>query len=125
MMPSPPRRTGSANRSLNSSLKASRPVREGRNFCRMVSSRGLRRSAMCGMVLDKYVHLLDMPCYDPLFLLEYLKQLPYESDSDGDEFEGYLGPGDGTVIFSALSIALATMTKSLNLLPISPVRWTA
>ena len=36
---------------------------------------------------------------DPLFLLEYLKQLPYESDSDGDEFEGYLGPGDGTVIF--------------------------
>ena len=59
---------------------------------------------------------------DPLFLLEYLKQLPYESDSDGDEFEGYLGLVDGPVIFSALSIALATMTKSLNLLPIASVR---
>ena len=67
----------------------------------------------------------DILLSEPLFLLEYLKQLPYESDSDGDELEGYLGPGDGPVIFSALSIALATMTKSLNLLPIAPVRWIA
>ena len=36
-----------------------------------------------------------MACRDTLpsdtsFLLEYLEQLPYESDSDGDKFEGYL-----------------------------------
>ena len=67
----------------------------------------------------------DTLLFDPSFLLEYLEQLPYESDSGGDEFEGYLGPGDDHVIFSALSIVLATRTKSLNLLPIAPVRWTA
>ena len=39
---------------------------------------------------------------DTSFLLEYLEQLPYESDSDGDEFEGYLGPDDGPVIIRAI-----------------------
>ena len=33
-----------------------------------------------------------------LFLLDFLEQLPYKSDSDGDEFEGYLGPTGGSVI---------------------------
>ena len=42
---------------------------------------------------------------DPSFLLEYLEQLPYESDSDGDEFEGYLGPDDGPVIIRAIDYA--------------------
>ena len=35
---------------------------------------------------------------DPLFLFDYLEQLPYESDGDSDEFKGYLGPDDGPVI---------------------------
>ena len=39
---------------------------------------------------------------DPSFLLMYLEQLQYESDSDGDEFEGYLGPDDGSVIIRAI-----------------------
>ena len=56
---------------------------------------------------------------DPSFLLEWLEQLPYESDSDDDEFEGYLGANDDPV-----SIALVTRTKSLTLLPVTPVRWT-
>ena len=48
-----------------------------------------------------------MACRDTLpsdtsFLLEYLEQLPYESDSDGDKFEGYLGPDDGPVIIRAI-----------------------
>ena len=42
---------------------------------------------------------------DPSFLLEYLEQLPYESDSDGDEFEGYLGPDDGPVVIRAIDSA--------------------
>ena len=42
---------------------------------------------------------------DPSFLLEYLEQLPYESDSDGDEFEGYLGPDDGPVVIHAIDSA--------------------
>ena len=51
-----------------------------------------------------------MACRDTLpsdtsFLLEYLEQLPYESDSDGDEFEGYLGPDDGPVIIRAIDYA--------------------
>ena len=32
-----------------------------------------------------------------------LEQRPYESDSDGDEFEGYLGPDDGPVIIHAIN----------------------
>ena len=39
---------------------------------------------------------------DPSFLLKYLEQLQYESDSDGDEFEGYLDPDDGPVIIRAI-----------------------
>ena len=51
-----------------------------------------------------------MACRDTLpsdtsFLLEYLEQLPYESDSDGDKFEGYLGPDDGPVIIRAIDYA--------------------
>ena len=51
-----------------------------------------------------------MACRDTLpsdtsFLLEYLEQLPYESDSDGDEFEGYLGPDDGPLIIRAIDYA--------------------
>ena len=42
---------------------------------------------------------------DPSFLLEYLEQLPYESDSDGNEFEGHLGPDDGPVIIPAINSA--------------------
>ena len=42
---------------------------------------------------------------DPSFLLDYLEQLPYESDSDGDEFEGYLGPDDGPVIIRNIDSA--------------------
>ena len=78
----------------------------------------------------KHFHApISMACRDTLpsdtsFLLEYLEQLPYESDSDGDEFEGYLGPDDGPVIICSIDYA-ATSTKSFNLLPITPVRWTA
>ena len=43
---------------------------------------------------------------DTLFLLEYLEQLPYESDSDGDEFKGYLGPDDGPVIIRTINYAV-------------------
>ena len=43
--------------------------------------------------------------FDSSVLLEYLEQLPYESDSDGDEFEGYLGPDDGPVIIHAIDSA--------------------
>ena len=43
------------------------------------------------------VHRDTLPS-NPLFLLDYLEQLPYESDSDGDEFEGYLSPAGGPVI---------------------------
>ena len=51
-----------------------------------------------------------MACRDTLpsdtsFLLEYLEQLPYESDSDGDEFEGYLDPDDGPGIIRAIDYA--------------------
>ena len=35
---------------------------------------------------------------DPSFLLDYLEQLPYGSDSDGDEFEGYLDSAGGPII---------------------------
>ena len=50
---------------------------------------------------------ISMACRDTLpsdtsFLLEYLEQLPYESDSDGDKFEGYLGPDDGPVIIRTI-----------------------
>ena len=53
---------------------------------------------------------ISKACHDKLpsdtsFLLEYLEQLPYESDSDGDEFEGYLGPDDGPVIIRAIDYA--------------------
>ena len=54
---------------------------------------------------------ISTACRDTLpsdisFLLEYLEQLPYESDSDGDEFEGYLGPDDdGHVIICAIDYA--------------------
>ena len=47
----------------------------------------------------------DMLPSDTSFLLEYLEQLPYESDSDGDEFEGYFGPDDGPVIIRAIDYA--------------------
>ena len=49
-----------------------------------------------------------MPWYAtfrPSFLLEYLEQLPYESDSDDDEYEGYLGPDDGLVIIRGIDSA--------------------
>ena len=36
--------------------------------------------------------------FDKSLLLEYLEQLPYESDSEDDEFEGYLGSDDGPII---------------------------
>ena len=42
---------------------------------------------------------------DPSFLLEYLEQLLYESDCDGDEFEAYLGRDDGPVIIRAIDSA--------------------
>ena len=42
---------------------------------------------------------------DPSFLLEYLEQLPYESDSDGDEFEGYLGPDNDPIIIRGIDSA--------------------
>ena len=48
---------------------------------------------------------LDRLPFDQAFLFEYLEQLPYESDSNGDEFEGYLGPDDGLVIISAIDSA--------------------
>ena len=53
---------------------------------------------------------ISMACRDTLpsdtsFLLEYLEQLPYKSDSDGDEVEGYLGPDDGPVIIRAIDYA--------------------
>ena len=35
---------------------------------------------------------------DPDFLLEYMHDLPDKSDSD-DDFNGYLGPEDGTVAY--------------------------
>ena len=40
VIPSPPRRTGSAMRSLFVSLNAAWPVRDGRNCCLIVSSSG-------------------------------------------------------------------------------------
>ena len=42
---------------------------------------------------------------DPSFLLDYLEQLPYGSDSDGDEFEGYLDPAGGPIIISNIDSA--------------------
>ena len=42
---------------------------------------------------------------DPSFLPKYLEQLPYKSDSDGDKFEGYLGPDDSPVIIRAIDSA--------------------
>ena len=42
---------------------------------------------------------------DPSSLLEYLEQLPYESDSDDDEFEGYLSQDDGPVIIRGFDSA--------------------
>ena len=58
---------------------------------------------------------------NPSFWLEYLQQRPYESDSDDDEFEGYLGTDDGPVIIRGIDSA-ATRTKSLTLLPVALVR---
>ena len=58
-----------------------------------------------------YFHApISMACRDTLpsdtsFLLEYLEQLPFESDSDGDKFEGYFGPDDGPVIIRAIDYA--------------------
>ena len=37
---------------------------------------------------------------DPTFLLEYMEELPNESGSE-DEFDGYLGPEDGTCVFQS------------------------
>ena len=42
---------------------------------------------------------------DLSFLLDYLEQLPYESDSDCDEFMGYLDPDDGPVIICYIDSA--------------------
>ena len=43
---------------------------------------------------------------DPSFLLEYMQDMPSESDSD-DDFEGYLGPEDGPVAYrTAADIAM-------------------
>ena len=58
MMPSPPKRTGNAIRSLSASLKAFWPVRDGKKSCLIAFSTGLSRSPMSGMVLSRYVHLL-------------------------------------------------------------------
>ncbi len=61
-IPRPPRRAGSANSSLSLSLGAFWPVRFGINILLIVSSSGLINSSMFGVVLAKYVHLLDRPC---------------------------------------------------------------
>ena len=42
---------------------------------------------------------------DPSFLLDYLEQLPYGSDSDGEEFEGYLDPAGGPIIIRNIDSA--------------------
>ena len=47
--------------------------------------------------------------FDPSFLLEYLEQLPYEWDSDDDEFEGYLGPDDSPVIIRGIDSAISVV----------------
>ena len=52
---------------------------------------------------------------DPSFLIKYLEQLPYESDSDDDEFEGYLGPDDGPVIIRSIDSAGYDDQKSHSL----------
>ena len=59
-----------------------------------------------GFFVTHFQAPISMACRDTLpsdtsFLLEYLEQLPYESDSDGDKFEGYLGP----VIIRAIDYA--------------------
>ena len=63
-----------------------------------------------GVFVTRFHAPISMAChdtlpYDPSFLLEYLEQLPYESDSDGNEFEGYLGPDDGPVVIRAIDSA--------------------
>ena len=42
---------------------------------------------------------------DPSFLLDYLEQLPYGSESDGDELEGYLDPAGGPIIIRNIDSA--------------------
>ena len=79
-MPRPPSRAGSANKFLSVSLKAFWPVRCGRKTLRMVSSRGLMSSAMFGVVLARYVHLLVSPCVNAanaakLWRLQYIGSL--------------------------------------------------
>ena len=61
MIPSPLWHDGKVMRSLSSSLKAFWPVRDGRNCCQIVSSRGLKRSSRLGMVLERCVHLCIRP----------------------------------------------------------------
>ena len=59
----------------------------------------------------KHFHApISKACRDTLpsnqsFLLEYLEQLPYKSDRDDDEFEGYFGPDDGLVIIRGFDSA--------------------
>ena len=42
---------------------------------------------------------------DPSFLLDYLEQLPYDSDSEGDEFDGYLAPDSCPIIIRNIDSA--------------------
>ena len=60
--PRPPRRAGSANSCLSLSLGAFWLVRFGIKIVLIVSSSGLISSSIFGVVLAKYVHLLDGPC---------------------------------------------------------------
>ena len=60
-MPSPPRRIGKARSSRSRSLQALCPVKAGTNFSLIAASSGSRRRSISGIVLAKYVHLLDKP----------------------------------------------------------------
>ena len=53
---------------------------------------------------------------DPSFILEYMEDMPSESDSD-DDFEGYLEPEDGPVAYRAAA-DIAMMEKEDACMPI-------
>ena len=54
-------RTGRAMSSRSAPLNVFRPVRAGRNRCRIASSNGLKRSPMSATVLARNIHLLIRP----------------------------------------------------------------
>ena len=60
-MPSPPKWTDRARRSLTSPLHVSWPVSAGRNVVRIFSSSGSNSLLVSGMVLARNVHLLASP----------------------------------------------------------------